>query len=85
MVVELRGLTARLFAEKLEFEMIWSVKNGRMKKQTLKGKPATKVRLILQTMGDRVDEPILKLTKDQLLLLDKDGKTRYDWRRVEDD
>jgi hypothetical protein len=32
-------------------------------------------------MGDRVDEPILELTRDRLLLLDKDGETRYDWRR----
>jgi hypothetical protein len=32
-------------------------------------------------MGDRVDQPILELTADQLLLLDQDGKTKYDWRR----
>jgi len=29
-----------------------------------------------------VDEAILELTQDRLLLLDKDGKTKYDWRRV---
>jgi hypothetical protein len=32
-------------------------------------------------MGDRVDERILELTDDRLLLQDKDGKTKYDWRR----
>jgi hypothetical protein len=38
--------------------------------------------MILKTMGDRVDEPILELSEDRLLLVDQDGKTRYDWRRV---
>ncbi|MGD0899506.1 MAG: hypothetical protein ABR915_16865 [Thermoguttaceae bacterium] len=37
---------------------------------------------ILNTMGDHVDEPILELTEDRLLLLDQDGKTKYDWKRV---
>jgi len=82
MVVELSGVKAKLFAERLEFEMVWSVEKGRLKKRTLKGEPAVTVQLILKTMGDRVDEPILELTQDRLLLLDKDGKTKYDWRRV---
>jgi hypothetical protein len=33
-------------------------------------------------MDDRVDEPVLKLSEDRLLLLDRDGKTVYDWTRV---
>jgi hypothetical protein len=36
-------------------------------------------------MGDRVDEPILELTEDRLVLLDKDGKTKYNWRRKKGD
>jgi hypothetical protein len=82
MVVELSGLTARLFASRLEFDMVWSIENGRMKKQTLGGRPVGKVKAILSMMGDRVDEPILELSDDRLLLLDADGKTRYDWRRA---
>jgi len=82
MVVELSGAKAKWFAERLEFEMVWSVEKGRLKKRTLKGKPAVTVNLILKTMGDRVDEPILELTEERLLLLDKDGKTKYDWRRI---
>ena len=82
MVVELSGVKAKLFAERLEFEMVWSLEKGRLKKRTLQGEPAVTVQLILKAMGDRVDEPILELTQDRLLLLDKDGKTKYDWRRV---
>ena len=82
MVVELDGLKAKLFAPRLQFEMVWSVDQGRLKKQTLKGEPAVTVQTILKAMGDRVDERILELTQDRLLLLDKDGKTKYDWRRV---
>ena len=82
MVVELDGMKAKLFAQRLEFDMVWSVEKGRLKKRTLQGEPAVTVQLILKTMGDRVDEPILELTQERLLLLDKDGKTKYDWRRV---
>jgi hypothetical protein len=85
MIVELSGLTARLFAARLEFDMIWSIDDRRMKKQTLSGRPEGRVKAILKMMGDRVDEPILELTDERLLLLDADGKTQYDWRRVGDD
>lgn len=81
MLVELSGIRARLFAEKLEFEMEWSVEQGRLKKRTIGGQPAVIVQWILKTMGDRVDEPILELTDQRLLLQDQDGKTKYDWRR----
>jgi hypothetical protein len=81
MLVELDGLRARLFAPRLTFQMVWSIEDGRLKKRTVKGEPAMQVQLILKTMGDRVDERILELTEDRLLLLDKDGKTRYDWKR----
>jgi len=82
MVVELGGLKASLFASRLRFDMVWSIEGGRLKKRTTGGEPAAQVQLILKTMGDRVDEPILELTRRRLLLLDGDGKTKYDWRRV---
>jgi hypothetical protein len=81
MIVELSGMQATLFASRLQFDMVWSLENGRLQKRTLGGQPETRVNMILKMMGDRVDEPILELTQDRLLLLDKDGKTRYDWRR----
>ena len=74
MVCELEGWNAT-FASRLQFEMTWSVKDGRLKKHTVSGKPAAKVRLILTALGDTVDEPIVELTDDRLLLLDEDGKT----------
>lgn len=85
MVVELSGLSATLFASRLEFDMVWSIQDGRMKKRTVSGRPEGKVKAILAMMGDRVDEPILELSGQRLLLLDADGKTRYDWRRVEEE
>ncbi len=81
MIVELSGMKAALFASRLEFNMVWSLENGRLKKRTISGKPELRVNMILKTMGDRVDEPILELTEKRLLLLDQDGVTRYDWRR----
>lgn len=85
MIVELSGLTATLFAGRLEFDMVWSIEGGRMQKRTLGGRPEGKVKAILSMMGDRVDEPILELSEERLLLLDADGKTRYDWRRVREE
>ena len=84
MIVELSGWRAALSAPRLKFNMKWSVKDGRLKKQTISGEPETQVKMILSTMGDHVDEPILELTEDRLLLLDKDGKTKYDWKRVKE-
>ncbi|MEI8376081.1 MAG: hypothetical protein WCJ35_24950 [Planctomycetota bacterium] len=84
MIVELTGWRAALSAPRLKFNMKWSLKDGCLKKQTISGEPETQVKMILSTMGDHVDEPILELTEDRLLLLDKDGKTRYDWKRVKE-
>ena len=81
MIVELKGLDA-IAGSRMRFEMRWSIENGRLKKQTVGGEPAGRVRMILKLMGDRVDEPILELTDTRLLLLDGDGKTTYDWQRV---
>jgi hypothetical protein len=81
MIVELSGVKAALFASRLQFDMVWSLDSGRLRKRTIGGQPETRVNMILKMMGDRVDEPILELTRDRLLLLDKDGETRYDWRR----
>jgi hypothetical protein len=82
MVVELSGWRAALSASRLKFNMKWLVKDGHLKKQTISGEPEAQVKMILSTMGDHVDEPILELTLDRLLLLDQDGKTKYDWKRV---
>jgi hypothetical protein len=82
MIVELSGWRAALSAPKLTFNMKWSLTGGRLKKQTVSGEPEAQVKMILNTMGDHVDEPILELNQDHLLLLDGDGKTKYDWKRV---
>lgn len=83
MVVEPRGMAATLFAARLQFDMEWSLEDGRLKKRTIGGTPQARVNMILRMMGDHVDQPILELTEERLLLLDQDGTTRYDWRRTQ--
>lgn len=83
MIVELSGWRATLSAPRLRFDLVWSVEGGHLKKRTIGGEPETQVQMILKTMGDRVDEPILELTEMHLDLLDGDGKTKYHWSRVE--
>ena len=82
MVVDLEGVAAVLFAPQLRFDMQWSIDDGRIKMQTLGGEPAAKVQMILKMMSDHVNQPILELSETHMLLLDEDGKTRYDWQRV---
>jgi hypothetical protein len=85
MLVELSGLQATLFASKLRFDMKWSLEGKTLTKKTVGGEPADKVNLILNTMGNQADDTILECNDDQLLLLDKDGVTKYDWRRVKEE
>ena len=49
------------------------------------GEPEARVNLILKTMGNLSEYKILELTDDRALLLDADGTTQYDWRRIKDE
>jgi len=81
MLCELSGVQATLFASKLRFDMHWSLEGKILKKTTVGGEPSDKVNLILNMMGNTAEDSIQELTDDRLLLLDKDGKTQYDWKR----
>lgn len=85
MLVELSGIKAMLSAPKLRFDMKWSLDGKMLKKTTVSGEPAKQVNAILNLMGNTAVEPILELTDERLLLQDKDGKTKYDWRRPKND
>lgn len=85
MDVELSGAQAFLMAPKLRFDMKWSLKDKTLTKITVSGEPADKVNLILKTMGNTSDETIQEVNEQHLLTLDKDGKTKYDWKRVKTD
>ena len=85
MLVELSGVQAFLVGPKLRFDMKWSLDGKKLTKKTVGGEPADKVNLILNTMGDTAEDTLLELTDDRLLLLDKNGKTKYDWRRAKKD
>ena len=74
MVVELSGWRAMLSAPRLRFDMVWSVEGGHLKKRTVGGEPRTQVQMILKTMGDRVNEPVLELGDERLLLLIKTAR-----------
>jgi hypothetical protein len=82
MVVELTGLSARLYAKKLTIDEEWSIENGRVHMKMVGGEPKSRVNLIMKAMGDSTDQEILELTAERMHLLDPNGKTKYDWRRV---
>lgn len=80
-IAKLSGVKA-IFASRLEFDIAWSIEDGRLKKRTAGGRPARRVKVILEAKGDRVEEPILELTRERMRLLDADGKTKHEWRRI---
>lgn len=82
MRVELSGLQAALFAGVLRFDMVWELEGRLLRKRTIGGEPAGKVALVLKMKGDMATDTILKLTESQLLLMDENGETQYDWQRV---
>jgi hypothetical protein len=81
MVVEPDGIGKRIFAAELRFELEWTLADGHVTMKMTHGEPKSKVQLILKLHGQEADYKILDLTSDQMLLIDPDGKTRYDWRR----
>jgi hypothetical protein len=82
MIVELTGVQAKLFASRLQFDMQWSLAGDTLRKTTIGGEPAKKVNLILKMMGDTATEKIVEITDARLRLLDQNGKTEYDWKRI---
>ena len=83
MVVKLGGVAKKLFAETLQFDLVWEFEEGRLVMSTVDGRPASKFELIRKLYGDRADYEVLELTADQMRLRDFGGKTEYDWRRPE--
>jgi hypothetical protein len=41
--------------------------------------------LLFLAMGDTAEDKVIEITEERLLLLDKDGTTKYDWKRVPQD
>lgn len=81
MVVEPDGIGKRLFAARLTFEIQWTLADGRVTLTMLEGEPKSKVQLILKLYGQEAEYKILDFNEKQMLLLDPDGTTRYDWQR----
>ncbi len=85
MIVELTGITAATYADRLQFNMLWRVEDERLLKTSVGGEPEKKVQLILKLMGNQVSEPILEVDADHLLLLDENGTKEHDWKSVAPD
>ncbi|MDB5388630.1 MAG: hypothetical protein JWM11_4276 [Planctomycetaceae bacterium] len=85
MTAEPEGLAAALLAAKLTFEIQWKMNGEHMEFKTIGGQPLDKVKIVLRMYGSRRSHKILKLESDDLVLLDEDGVTKYEWRRVSDE
>ena len=81
MVSEPEGIGATLFASRLQFEIKWTIEDGRLEFNTTGGTPATKVNLVLKLYGTRRLQKILTLDDTQMILLDVDGVSRDVWQK----
>ena len=82
MVVELDGLAATLFAEKLTFSEEWAVADGKVTMKATGGEPAGKVQLVLSLHGDSSTQRIVDVTGERMILIEEPSETRFEWRRV---
>jgi len=83
MEVKLAGFARKLFAEKLYFDIEWSIEDGSISLKTVSGRPEAKFEMIRKLYGDEATYAILEVDASRMHLLDGDGKTEYDWRRPE--
>ena len=82
MIVEFDGWKARLFTPRLQIETTWAIEAGRFNRRTIGGEPADKVEFVKNRVGDSASDKIVRVTGSRMLLIDQDGQTQYDWRRV---
>jgi hypothetical protein len=82
MTIEFDGWKARMFTPRLRIETTWRIENGQFERQTIGGQPADKVEFVKRRVGDRASDRIVEITGERMVLVDQDGETRYDWRRV---
>jgi hypothetical protein len=82
MVVEFDGWKARLFTPRLQIETTWAIEAGRFNRRTVGGEPADKVEFVKNRVGDTASDKIVRVAADRMLLIDQDGQTQYDWRRL---
>jgi hypothetical protein len=83
MVVQFEGWKARLFTPRLQIETTWTIEAGRFNRRTVGGEPAEKVEFVKNRVGDTASDKIVRVTADRMLLIDQDGHTQYDWRRLQ--
>jgi hypothetical protein len=84
MTAEPEGIAATLLAAKLTFEIRWKISGEHMEFETISGEPLSKVKIVLRMYGSQRSHKILKIAANELVLLDEDGVTRYEWHRMTD-
>ncbi len=82
MEVTLTGAIAALYAQRLRFDLRWSIEQGKLVRECIGGEPAEKVELILRAMGRRTEDVIEVVSPRQLRTLGTDGVTTSTWERI---
>jgi hypothetical protein len=82
MTIEFDGWKARMFTPRLRIETTWHIENAQFERQTVGGQPPDKVEFVKRRVGDRASDRIVEITGERMVLVDQDGETRYEWRRV---
>jgi hypothetical protein len=81
MVVELSGIAKALFAPRMQFEIDWTLAEGKLVLKMTSGEPKAKTKLAMKLYGEEATYEILGLEKGLMKLKDATGTTEYEWRR----
>lgn len=81
MVVQPEPAWQILFGERLEFDVRWAVRNGRLETTVVAARPGATARAARQMYGDHHVSPILVLNDTLMRLNDEEGEEHTPWHR----
>jgi len=72
-----------LVGDRLHFDIEWNIENGRLVFHTTGGKPEASIKYITKLYGTQRTYQIREFTQDRIVLTNKEGEIRPDWKRSE--
>lgn len=81
MISEPEGVAATFIASRLEFEIKWTVRDGKVSFETIGGRPEAKVKMVTRLYGSSRTHPILERSENRVVLEDTDGSEQV-WERI---
>lgn len=83
MFCRMKGVAAFMVGNEFQLNIKWNIIDGYAVFETVGGSPNSSVSAVNSLWGAKQKQKILDLSKDQVQLLDMDGETIYNWKRID--